>query len=461
MSQETYQAVVVGGGPAGLAAAMTMVRHGLREVLLLERGAHPGCKNVSGGILFTPTLERLVPRIWETDAPLERPVTRRTFSILSERDAASFSFAAGDWSEPPYNHSFTVLRAPFDRWLAARAEAEGVAILSGVTVDGLVKDDRGRVTGVRTRVEPGSDPGEGIIGTGLVILAEGANALIAEKELLRPRILPQDSAVAVKEIVALPEGVIRDRFCLGERGGEGREYYGESVRGMFGSGFVYTNRDSLSVGVAVSIKDLSASGLTPNDLLERFKAHPAVAPLLAGGETVEYAAHMIPEGGYHRLGRLVADGVIAVGDAAGLVNVSPYHEGANLAIASGIMAGETAVEAIGRGDLSAASLEGYRRRLEESFVLQDMRKFAGMPNFLHENPHVFSAWPKAALAALGDLLTISETPKQAAENRAMGRLQREVGLLPMLTTLWGWREATRSLWYDGTEKAIDYLKRNW
>lgn len=461
MSQEKYQAVVVGGGPAGVAAAMTMVRHGLREVLLLERGAQPGCKNVSGGILFTPSLERLVPRIWETDAPLERPVTRRTFSVLSARDAASFSYAGGDWTAPPYNHSFTVLRAPFDRWLAARAESEGVIILPGVTVDELVKDDRGRVIGVRTRVEPGSDPDEGVIGADLVILAEGANALIAEREGLRPRTLPQDGAVAAKEVIGLPAGVIRDRFCLGEPGGEGREYYGDSVKGLFGSGFIYTNRDSLSVGVAVSIKDLSASGLTPNDILEHFKAHPAVAPLLAGGETLEYSAHMIPEGGYHRLGRLVADGVIAVGDAAGLVNVSPYHEGANLAIASGIMAGETAVEAIGRGDLSAASLEGYRRRLEESFVLQDMRKFAEMPNFLRENPHVFSSWPSAALAALGDLLAISEAPKQAAENRAMGRLSREVGLLPLLTTLWGWRGATRSFFYDGTEKAIDYLKRNW
>ena len=118
-----------------------------------------------GGILFTPSLERLIPRIWEAGAPLERPVTRRTFSLLSPDSAASFSFACAAFAEPPYNHSFTVLRAPFDRWLAAQVEAAGVTVVNGVTVDGLVKDASGRVTGVRTRVEEGTDPAEGILGT--------------------------------------------------------------------------------------------------------------------------------------------------------------------------------------------------------------------------------------------------------------------------------------------------------
>jgi electron transfer flavoprotein-quinone oxidoreductase len=453
--------IVVGGGPAGLAAAMTLARRGFPDVIVLERGTACGAKNVMGGILFTPSLERLIPRIWETDAPLERPVTRRTFSLLSADSSADFSFRAGSFARPPHNHSFTVLRGKFDRWLAGRAAAAGVTILTGVTVDGLLRDDRGRVTGVRTRVEEGTDPAEGHLEARLVILAEGANALIAEREGLRPKILPHDAAVAVKEVISLPEERIRDRFSLGEGDGEGREYYGEAAGGMFGSGFIYTNRESLSVGVAVSVRDLSARGITPNDLLERFKAHPSVAPLLAGGETLEYSAHLIPEGGYHRLGRLCDDGLLVVGDAAGLVNVSPYHEGANLAIASGIMAAETALEALTAGDTGAEALAAYRRRLEESFVLKDMEKYADLPGFLKENPQLLAAWPATLLSALQDLFTVSEEPKAALEARATGRIMREIGLVPLGMTLWGLRGATRSLFYDATEKAVDYLRRNW
>lgn len=461
MAQDKFQAVVVGGGPAGLAAAMTLASGGADDVVLLERGSLSGSKNVMGGILFTPSLERIIPRIWETDAPLERPVTRRTFSILSGNSSADFSFRCGDFAEPPYNHSFTILRGPFDSWLASRAEEAGVAVLNGVVAEGLFRDGSGKVTGVRTKVEEVIDPDEGIIMADVVILAEGANALIAEREGLRPKMLAQDMAVAAKEVIALPPEKIEDRFSLQANEGEGREYYGESVQGMFGSGFVYTNRETVSVGIAVSIRDLSRKGITPNDLLEYFKGLPSVRPLLEGGEIKEYSAHMIPEGGYHRISRLYADGLLLAGDGAGLVNVSPYHEGANLAIASGIMAGETALEALDKGDSGEEVLSAYQRRLEESFVLKDMEKYAGLPGFLKENPQLFSAWPGTFISMLKDIFEISEIPKQALEDRALDRIKNEIGLLPLLLTLYGFKGATRSLYHDATEKIMDYVQRNW
>ncbi len=204
MADEEIQVVVVGGGPAGLSASMAAAALGA-EVLLLERGSFSGAKNVMGGILFTPPLERLIPDIWQTDAPLERPVARRSFSILSEDSSADLSFRCGTFANPPYNGSFTVLRAPFDRWLSKKAEEAGVEVLNGVVVDGLLRDAKGRVAGVKTRVDEGTDPDEGELFSQVVILAEGANALIAEKEGFRPKMLPRDMAVAVKEIIALPE----------------------------------------------------------------------------------------------------------------------------------------------------------------------------------------------------------------------------------------------------------------
>ena len=433
MPEGEIQVVVVGGGPAGLAASMAAAAGGA-EVLLLERGAYSGAKNVMGGILFTPPVEKVVPGLSKTDAPLERPVARRSFSVLSESSSADFSFRCGAFADPPYNGSYTVLRAPFDRWLSRKAEEAGVEILNGVVVDGLLRDSRGRVTGVRTRVDEGADPAEGELPAQVVILAEGANALIAQKEGLRPKILAQEMAVAVKEVIALPEETIRDRFCLEGAEGEGREYYGEAAAGMFGSGFIYTNRESLSVGVAVSVAELGASGLTPNDLLERFKAHPSIRPLLRSGETVEYAAHMIPEGGYHRTARLFADGILVAGDAGGLVNVSPYHEGINLAVASGTAAGETAAEAVAGGDTSSEALRSYRERLEESFVLRDMKKFAGFRGFMKENPQLLSVWPGVFLGMLEEIFTISGEPKEVTESRAMELFRREIGMLSFLRT---------------------------
>ncbi|MDT8396309.1 MAG: FAD-dependent oxidoreductase [bacterium] len=434
MREEKVQVVVVGGGPAGLAASMAAAAAGA-EVLLLERGNFSGAKNVIGGILFTPPLERLIPGFRQADAPLERPVARRSFSILSEGSSADLSFRCGAFADPPYNGSFTVLRAPFDRWLSKKAEEAGVEIFNGVVVEGLLRDARGRVTGVKTRVDEGADSGEGELFSEVVILAEGANALIAEKEGFRPKMLSNEMAVAVKEVIALPEEVIQDRFCLEDAEGEGREYYGEAVAGMFGSGFIYTNRESVSVGVAVSVADLAKSGLSPNDLLEGFKSHPSIRPLLKSGETVEYSAHMIPEGGYNRMGRLFADGILVVGDAAGLVNVSPYHEGINLAVASGMAAGETAAEAVAKGDTSADVMKSYRERLEESFVLKDLKKFAGFPGYLKENPQLLSVWPGVFLEMLREVFTVSGEPKQEMENRAAEMFSREIGVLSFLRTV--------------------------
>jgi electron transfer flavoprotein-quinone oxidoreductase len=150
-----------------------------------------------------------------------------------------------------------------------------------------------------------------------------------------------------------------------------------------GGSFLYTNRESLSLGVIVEIASLAERRVRPYDILERFKAHPAVAPLVRGGHLVEYSAHMVPEAGQAMLATLAADGVLIAGDAAGLCFATGlYLEGINYAIASGRAAGEAAAEALAAGDTSAAGLAGYERRLEERGVLPDFRRFRAAPRFI-------------------------------------------------------------------------------
>ena len=169
--------------------------------------------------------------------------------------------------------------------------------------------------------------------------------------------------------------------------------------------------------------------LNPNDVLEHFKKHPSIQPLIRGGESLEYAAHMIPEGGYTHLPKMVMDGLILTGDAAGLVNASHYHEGSNLAMASGVLAAETVIEAKKRNDFGAATLAMFQKKLEESFVIKDLRKFQKVSAFFNENPHILRDYPDIIAELLRDYFTISEKPKAQIEREVLAKFRREIGVI--------------------------------
>ncbi|NIR00315.1 MAG: FAD-dependent oxidoreductase, partial [Gemmatimonadales bacterium] len=168
--------------------------------------------------------------------------------------------------------------------------------------------------------------------------------------------------------------VIQDRFSLTGDQGATVELYGDATWGMVGTGFIYTNRDSLSVGVGALISQLAERGVQPNDMLERMKSHPMVAPLLEGGETREYLAHLIPEGGLHGMPKLSTHGMLVVGDAAMLVN-SMHREGSNLAMTSGKFAAEAVLRAKEWNDFSAESLAYYDQLIRDSYIYQDLYKY--------------------------------------------------------------------------------------
>ncbi len=164
------------------------------------------------------------------------------------------------------------------------------------------------------------------------------------------------------------------------------------------------------------------SGYNVNDMLNDFKAHPAIAPMLEGGETTEYSAHLIPEGGWNSLPRLYTDGALVIGDAAGLVNPM-NREGSNFAMVSGKIAAQVISEAKEAGDFSAMTLSRYRERLEETFVLKDLHKIRHMTGFAHARPHLFNGLPELMSKAAQTYLTVDSVPKSNKQKRIVKMLR--------------------------------------
>uniref|UniRef100_A0A831TC04 FAD-dependent oxidoreductase n=1 Tax=Thermorudis peleae TaxID=1382356 RepID=A0A831TC04_9BACT len=412
MSLERVDVIIVGAGPAGVAAGLTLAQAGL-EVVILERGGYPGSKNVMGGILYRQPTEELVPGFWR-EAPLERAIIEQRYVVLTEDSAIGLSYRTQAFAQEPYN-AFSVMRAEWDRWFAQQAEAAGAFIATGMTVEDLVWRD-GAIAGVKAG-EAGDE-----LYADVVVLADGANSLLAQKAGLHREWHPSEQALVAKELIRLSEEVINERFNVPPGLGVAMEVFGQSTAGLLGYGFIYTNRETLSVGTGALLSDLIESGLNVSDMLDQFKRHPAIAPLLEGGELVEYSAHLIPEGGWHAMPTLFTDGAVVVGDAAGFVNPIS-REGSNFAMISGKLAAEAIIEAKQSGDFSAASLSRYQELLEESFILQDLYTIRDVTPFVHQRPYLLHDVPAALAAALRDYLTVDGTPKAVKYGKIARRLQ--------------------------------------
>jgi electron transfer flavoprotein-quinone oxidoreductase len=202
--------------------------------------------------------------------------------------------------------------------------------------------------------------------------------------------------------------------------------------GRMGGGFLYTNKNTLSLGVVVGLEGIGDAPKSVPQMLEDFKEHPVVKPLIKDGKLIEYSGHVVPEGGLNMLPKLAADGVMIVGDAAGLcLNVGYTIRGMDLAVASAEAAALTVLEARKSGNYSEAGLAGYRRRLEESFVLKDLSLYKRLPAFLENNPRMFTAYPKLMVGVMGDLFTIDGTPSLPLMKKMRKRIG-DIGIMNLI-----------------------------
>ncbi|MCP1572550.1 protein fixC [Herbaspirillum rubrisubalbicans] len=402
---EKFDAIVVGAGPSGNACAYTMAKAGLK-VLQIERGEYPGSKNVQGAILYSDALERIIPDFRE-DAPLERHIIEQRMWVLDDQSFIGGHYRSEDFNKPPYNR-YTIIRAQFDKWFSQKVQEAGALLICETTVTDLLMDGQ-RVVGVQT------DRVGGSIYADIVVLADGVNSVLARKAGFRPELDPAEVALAVKEIHFMPEETIASRFNVSGDAGVVIEMIGKITKGMMGTGFLYTNRDSVTIGVGCMLSDLKRQKCSPYQLLEDMKAHPAIAPLLEGGEMKEYAAHLIPEGGYHSIPCLYGSGWIVVGDSGMFVN-AVHREGSNLAMTSGRLAAETVIALRAEGlPMNERNLARYRAALNESFVIKDMKKYRALPGIFHRNPHLLSTYPELLNQAAHHMLKVDGTDKKSKE----------------------------------------------
>lgn len=402
---EKFDVIVVGAGPSGNAAAYTLAKSGLK-VLQLERGESPGSKNVQGAILYSDALERIIPD-FRDDAPLERHIIEQRMWMMDDESYMGAHYRSDTFNKPPYNR-YTIIRAQFDKWFSQKVQEAGALLICETTVSDLIMDDD-RVIGVQT------DRMGGSIFADLVILADGVNSVLARKAGFRPELNPGDVALAVKEIHFLPQETVESRFNLSGDAGVVIEMVGKITKGMMGTGFLYTNKESLTIGVGCMLSDFKKQKVSPHQLLEDLKEHPSVKPLLEGGEMKEYAAHLIPEGGYKAIPQIYGNGWLVVGDSGMFVN-AVHREGSNLAMTTGRIAAETVIDLAQKGlPCTARNLATYRTTLDNSFVMKDLKKYKNMPGIFHNNPQFFTTYPDLMSKAAQTMLTVNGIDKKSKE----------------------------------------------
>ncbi len=429
---EKFDAAIVGGGPAGISAACVLAERGVK-VVVLERGEYPGSKNMFGGVLYGHHLQQIIPDFVERNCPIERNIVESRLWYLGEEGGLSFGYRDKAFFDEHRNNAFTVGRAKFDRWFADQARAKGAVIVCATVVTDLLTDDAGRVIGVKT------DRAEGDLRAKVVLLADGVNSPLAAKAGFRPEVKPENVALAVKELIALPEEVIDERFGVAPGNGVTCEILGNITWGMNGVAFLYTNRSSVSLGIGANLADFATQKVRPYEMLESLKTHPMIAPLIKDGKPKEYLAHWLPEGGYDTVPRLCGDGFLIAGDSAMMFNAL-HREGSNLAMTSGRLAAETILEAKERNDFSSSGLQGYIKRMQDAYVLKDLKKYRKFPSFLETHKELFTSLPRATCAAAREMLTVDGVPKKTRQREAWKAIRGKVPPLRLLRLAWdAWR----------------------
>jgi len=365
---EHYEAVVVGAGPGGAAAAARLAEHDV-ETLVLERGVDAGSKNVSGGLLYAEesapyAMDDLFPN-FRAEAT-ERPVTDHYIHNVAGRKVKTFDL--GDLHHHDTEWSDAVLRRKMDSWLAERVHEKtretGGGLLTEVRVNGLLRED-GEIVGVTCdEIDP--------IEADFIVAADGVNSELARDAGLMDWEEPEEWFQGVKAVVDLPD--VDDRFDLGENEGAAHLFSGDLFEGVRGGGFLYTNEDSLSIGTVFHLDSLVEEQAEPHELLDALLTHPLLAQWL-GDEyhEREYAAKLVPDSKKVAHPRPYKGRLALVGDAAGQMQAQgPIIKGMNHAVTAGALAADAFARARDRGQPRMAGRD-YADALEDRGVMDKLR----------------------------------------------------------------------------------------
>ena len=367
---EHYEAVVVGAGPGGAAAAATLAQNDV-ETLVLERGVEAGSKNVSGGLIYAEesapyTIDGLFPDFREEAS--ERPVTEYYLHNVAGEQAKAFDLTRLHEHDTAWCDA--VLRRKMDSWLADRVHEAtrdaGGGVLEGVRVNGLLRQD-GEIVGVTCdEIDP--------ITADVIIAADGVNSELARDAGLMDWAEPEEWFQGVKAVVDMPGDVIADRFDVEDEEGVAHLFSGDLFEGVRGGGFLYTNQDTLSIGTVFHLDSLVEERGEPHELLDALLTHPIMDQWFQGEyEELEYSAKLVPDSKKVAHPEPYRDRLMLVGDAAGQMQAQgPIIKGMNHAVSAGGLAAEAYVDASLRGDPARAG-ERYAEKLRNEGVMGKLR----------------------------------------------------------------------------------------
>jgi len=422
LEQTRYDVAIVGGGPAGASAAYLLARKGFKTVIL-ERGRGGGSKELYGGRVYAPPLREVWPSL-DKEAPIQRWVRQERISVVSGERVLTVEY------DSPDAISFTAYLPELARWMVGKAEEAGALFVDEVRVDSIVRDDKGRVVGVRS--------GPDTLYADVVIDAEGVNRLLLEGlGLVKPlKATESPIALGVKEVLKVKESQIEERFGLEKGSGLAWVVAGSVTGGLPGGAFIYTFKNMVSIGVVVHLghayRAIESGKFDSHvkDLVEALRLHPFFRRFWRDADVMEYGAHLTIEGGLKFMPKtLVLDGLVIVGDAAGfLLNTGYTIRGVDFAVYSGKLAAEAVEIAHNMGGMTRENLKVYEDMVKRSFIYRELVKHEGISHIM-SNPDFFTKYPELAIGVMKKLF---EAPyEHPTIYEAFIESSREVGL-PLL-----------------------------
>ncbi|MGC9148009.1 MAG: FAD-dependent oxidoreductase [Sulfolobales archaeon] len=424
---ETYKfdVVVVGAGPAGCSVAYLLAKAGLR-VLLVERGAEAGSKMLWGGKAYAQPIREVWPEL-DKEAPIHRWISKERFSIVWGERVLTLEYGLGR------RVAFTTYLTELVAWMVKKAEEAGALFIDKTRVDEIVVKDN-RVIGVRS----GSD----VVEADIVVDAEGVNRILLEKLGLVPKLSPEQVGVGVKEVLKIDPKILEERMGLSSNEGLSWLVVGDVTKGIPGGGFIYTMRDTLSIGLVLSvssaIKAVEEDKLNTHvsELLENFRTHPYFYKYWAEAEIIEYGGRLVPEANLKTMPKkLYYPGLLIVGDAGGfLVNAGYTFRGVDTAVYSGKLAAETILEAFNKKSFDDEVLKSYEDKIRRSYIYRELLNHKYISNIM-QDPFFFNEIPKLAMESIRKILEAEYEEPKIFNNIRETMKENRIGLLKLLLKL--------------------------